>query len=129
MPYSACAKSKSPLASFSRTPVQEASLVGRILMPCFLSKPITEAMTTEAQSVSGIKPIFTSVFSGASEPAAHADDRTRGSATDRMLRLAATFTGLPSHARRCRSADDVTEVSAALVLGLRASVIGVPGIE
>src|SRR5690606_30739806 len=129
MPYSACAKSRSPLASFSRTPAQEASLVGRILMPCFLSKPITEAMTTEAQSVSGIKPIFTSVFSGASEPAAHADDRTRGSTRDRMLRLAAAFAVLPSHARRCRSADVVTVGAAALVSGLRASVIGDPGSE
>src|SRR6266852_3289489 len=41
-------------------------------MPYFLSKPSTDAMTTEAQSVSGIKPILTSDFSGASEPAAHA---------------------------------------------------------
>jgi hypothetical protein len=39
-----------------------------ILTPYFLSKPSTEAITTEAQSVSGMKPIFTSFFSGASEP-------------------------------------------------------------
>jgi hypothetical protein len=30
--------------------------------------PSTEAITTLAQSVSGMKPIFTSVFSGLSEP-------------------------------------------------------------
>src|SRR5262249_642669 len=41
-------------------------------MPYFLSNSITDAMTTEEQSVSGMKPIFTSFFSGASEPAAHA---------------------------------------------------------
>jgi hypothetical protein len=33
-----------------------------------LSKPMTDAMTTDAQSVSGMKPILTSFFSGASEP-------------------------------------------------------------
>jgi hypothetical protein len=41
-------------------------------MPYFLSKPITEAITTDEQSVSGMKPIFTSSSSGLSEPAAHA---------------------------------------------------------
>ena len=45
---------------------------GVILMPYFLSNSITEAITTDAQSVSGMKPIFTSFFSGASEPAAQA---------------------------------------------------------
>src|SRR3977135_4115895 len=43
-----------------------------ILMPYFLSNSITEAITTEEQSVSGMKPIFTSFFSGESEPAAQA---------------------------------------------------------
>ena len=33
-------------------------------------------MTTDEQSVSGMKPIFTSFFSGASDPAAHAPTRT-----------------------------------------------------
>jgi hypothetical protein len=47
-------------------------LAGVILMPYFLSKPITEAITTDEQSVSGMKPIFTSSISGLSEPAAHA---------------------------------------------------------
>src|SRR4051812_43605235 len=45
-------------------------------MPYFLSNSITEAITTEEQSVSGMKPILTSFFSGASEPAAHAPTRT-----------------------------------------------------
>ncbi len=36
-------------------------------------------MTTEAQSVSGMKPILTSGFSGASDPAAQAPARTMGS--------------------------------------------------
>src|SRR5688572_11629070 len=62
----------SPFTSLSRTLAQEASLVGVILIPYFLSMPSTEAMTTEAQSVSGMKPTFTSSFSGLSEPAAHA---------------------------------------------------------
>jgi hypothetical protein len=41
-----------------------------IFTPYFLSKPSTEAITTLAQSVRGMKPILTSSFSGASEPAA-----------------------------------------------------------
>ena len=62
--------SSSPLTSLSRTPAQEASLVGTILMPYFLSKPSAAAITTDAQSVSGMKPMRTSSFSGLSEPAA-----------------------------------------------------------
>src|SRR3982074_25280 len=45
-------------------------------MPYFLSNSITAAITTDEQSVSGMKPIFTSFFSGASEPAAQAPVRT-----------------------------------------------------
>ena len=45
-------------------------------MPYFLSNSITEAMTTEEQSVSGMKPILISFFSGASDPAAQAPVRT-----------------------------------------------------
>jgi hypothetical protein len=56
-----------------------ASLLGTILMPYFLSNSITDAITTDAQSVSGMKPTLTSVFSGASEPAAHAPARNAGS--------------------------------------------------
>ena len=40
-------------------------------MPYFLSKPSTDAITTEAQSVRGMKPTLTSSFSGLSEPAAN----------------------------------------------------------
>ena len=54
------------------------------MIPYILSKPKTDAITTEAQSVSGMKPIFTSVFSGASLPAAQAPARTRGSTSDMM---------------------------------------------
>src|SRR6185369_4906503 len=72
------AQSSSPLTSLSRTEAHEASLVGMILMPYFSSNFMTEAMTTEAQSVSGMKPIRTSFFSGASEPAAQAPLRTPG---------------------------------------------------
>jgi hypothetical protein len=60
----------------SRTLAQDASFVGTILMPYFLSISSTEAITTEAQSVSGMNPTFTSFFSGASEPAAQAAVRT-----------------------------------------------------
>ena len=75
------------MTSLSRTEAHEASLVGTILMPYFLSNSITEAITTEEQSVSGMKPILTSVFSGASEPAAHAPLRT-ASGTRLMSRRA-----------------------------------------
>ena len=71
---------RSPLTSLSRTPAHEASLVGMILTPYFLSKPSTEAITTEAQSVSGMKPIFTSASSGLSEPAAQTADWSPGTA-------------------------------------------------
>ena len=50
-----------------------------ILTPYFLSKPSTEAITTLAQSVSGMKPIFTSSFSGLSEPWAQTAARRAGS--------------------------------------------------
>jgi hypothetical protein len=60
------------LASLSRTPAHEASLLSTNLTPYFLSKPSTDAITTDAQSVNGMKPILISVFSGLSDPAAHA---------------------------------------------------------
>ena len=59
------------------------SLLDSVMVtPCFLSRPSAEAITTDAQSVSGMKPIFTSVFSGASVPAAQAPARTSGSTRD-----------------------------------------------
>jgi hypothetical protein len=60
----------SPESSLSRTLAQLASLLGMIFTPYFWSIPSTEAITMLAQSVSGMKPIFTSFFSGASEPCA-----------------------------------------------------------
>src|SRR5258706_506466 len=66
-----------------------------ILMPYFLSNSITEAITTDEQSVSGMKPIFTSFFSGASDPAAQAPTRT-ASGTRLMRALA------PVALRNCR---------------------------
>ncbi|MNI27035.1 hypothetical protein D3C73_807570 [compost metagenome] len=81
-PYSTCAISSSPFSSLSRTAAHEASLDGVMVTPYFLSMPSTDAITTDAQSVSGIKPIFTSVFSGASVPAAQAPARTSGSTND-----------------------------------------------
>src|SRR3989338_3203892 len=81
---------RSPLTSLSRTPAHEASLVGMILTPYFLSKPSTEAMRTEAQSVSGMKPIFASASSGLSEPAAQTADWSPGTAPT-ALAAAALF--------------------------------------
>src|SRR5574343_464508 len=72
MPYSACEASSSPLTSLSRTAAQLASLDGTMVMPYFLSKPIFEATITEAQSVSGMNPTLTSVFSGLPTGAASA---------------------------------------------------------
>src|SRR3981081_2691742 len=77
-PYSTCEESRSPLPSLSRTAAHDASLLGTILIPYFSSNFITEAITTDAQSVRGMKPTFTSFFSGASDPAAHAACRTPG---------------------------------------------------
>src|SRR5688572_33302698 len=86
-PYRTCAASSSPLTSLSRTAAQEASLEGMILMPYFLSNSITAAITTDEQSVSGMKPILTSFFSGASEPWAQAPVRTASGT--RLIRLVA----------------------------------------
>jgi hypothetical protein len=62
----------------SRTEAHDASLLGTILMPYFSSNLFKAAMTTDEQSVSGMKPMRTSFFSGASEPAAHAAERIPG---------------------------------------------------
>jgi hypothetical protein len=87
----------------SRTEAHEASLLGTILMPYFLSNSITEAITTDAQSVSGMKPIFNSVFSGASEPAAHAPWRIAS--------------GHEAHERGAGERATATQEFAALVAG------------
>src|SRR5687768_2352371 len=60
-------------------------------MPYFLSNSITEAITTDEQSVSGMNPIFTSFFSGASEPCAHAPVRTASGTKLSRLVAAAAF--------------------------------------
>jgi hypothetical protein len=62
----------------SRTAAHEASFDGVMLRPYFLSNPFTFAITTEAQSVSGMKPILRSFFSGASDPAAQTVARIAG---------------------------------------------------
>src|SRR5690606_33135939 len=72
IPYSTWAASSSPVFSLSRTPAQDASLLGVMFSPYLLPNPWVAATTTEAQSVSGMKPMRRSVFSGASEPAAQA---------------------------------------------------------
>ena len=66
-------------------------------MPYFLSNSITDATTTDAQSVSGMKPTFTSFFSGASEPCAHAPARIAGSTSV----INAPAADAPSRRRRC----------------------------
>src|SRR5882724_2447466 len=62
-----------------------------ILMPYFLSNSFTAAITTDEQSVSGMKPILTSFFSGASEPAAQAPTRTASGTMDRRPVAVAFF--------------------------------------
>jgi hypothetical protein len=49
-----------------------------ILTPYFWSMPSTEAITTLAQSVSGMKPILTSFFSARRSPAAYTAARRAG---------------------------------------------------
>ena len=89
--------------SLSRTPAQEA-LDSVMVTPCFLSRPSAEAITTDAQSVSGMKPIFTSVFSGASVPAAQAPARTSGSTRDNRPAPVAARAAPASQLRRPASA-------------------------
>ncbi|MNL33685.1 hypothetical protein D3C87_1556100 [compost metagenome] len=74
-----CAASSSPATSLSRTAAQLASFVGTIVIPYFLAKPFSAAITNGAQSVKGIKPTRTVSSSGLSEPAAHAECMTPGS--------------------------------------------------
>src|SRR3569623_763550 len=74
-PYSTWAASSSPWTSLSRTAAQLASLDTVTLRPYFLYRPSSYAITTLAHSGSGTKPMVRSVFSGLSEPAAHAVDR------------------------------------------------------
>src|ERR1051326_3785201 len=57
MPNRQCAACNSPVRSLSRTLAHEASLVTSTLRPYCLYRPSLSAMTTEAQSVSGIKPM------------------------------------------------------------------------
>src|SRR5579862_3460121 len=78
-----------------------------ILMPYFLSNSITEAITTEEQSVSGMKPTFNSFFSGASEPAAQAPVRT--ALGTRLMRLAAA--ACLRNPRRLPPADPFISIS------------------
>src|SRR5687768_11791658 len=89
-------------------------------MPYFLSNSITEAITTDEQSVSGMKPIFTSFFSGASEPCAHAPVRTASGTM--LIRLEAPaafrksrfFIASPKNKRRSVGRTPLFVVSAPL---------------
>src|SRR3569832_1137972 len=71
-PYSTWAASSSPWTSLSRTAAQLASFDTVTLRPYFLYRPSSEAITTLAQSVSGMKPMVRSVFSGLPKSAAKA---------------------------------------------------------
>src|SRR5437588_5450605 len=106
-PYRTCEASSSPLTSLSRTAAHDASLLGTILIPYFSSNFITEAMTTDAQSVRGMKPTFTSFFSGASDPAAHAAYRTPGAT------IASNAAPLPIVISLLRSRSGPTDVDVA----------------
>jgi hypothetical protein len=53
-PYSTCAASISPPTRRSRMPVQDSSRLSSRRMPYFSSKPSTDAITSGAQSASGM---------------------------------------------------------------------------
>jgi hypothetical protein len=75
-------------------------------------------MTTLAQSVRGIKPILTSVFSGASEPAAHTPLWPR---VEKKVAVAAPFL--------MKSRREPAPVSLmAVIAGVAASVTGVAAV-
>src|SRR5262245_26701315 len=100
----------SPFTSLSRTLAHEASLVGTILMPYFLSNSMTEAITTEAQSVRGMKPTFTSFFPGASEPAAQAALRTAAGTRLMTEAPAASLRNLRRVVRRRRPGELLSSI-------------------
>src|SRR5215210_241598 len=58
MPNRQCAPCRSPAKTLSRTVAHEASRVTSTFTPCFLYRPSSCAITTDAQSVSGMKPIL-----------------------------------------------------------------------
>jgi hypothetical protein len=66
MPMSMCVPWLSPLLSESRIAAQFAPLATVALMPYFLKKPFSCAMTIGEQSVSAMMPNFISAVSGAS---------------------------------------------------------------
>jgi hypothetical protein len=66
MPVSMCVPWRSPLERASRTAAQLACLATVELIPYFLKRPFSWAMTIGEQSVSAIIPNFTSGVSGAS---------------------------------------------------------------
>ena len=66
MPVSMCVAWMSPLDSESRIAAQLAPLATVELMPYFLKRPFSCAMTIEEQSVNAMIPNFSSEISGAS---------------------------------------------------------------
>src|SRR5687767_14338660 len=59
MPNRQCAPSRSPERTLSRIVAHDASRETSTSRPCFLYRPSSWAITTDAQSVSGMKPILT----------------------------------------------------------------------
>src|SRR5262249_56027697 len=71
MPNRQCAPCRSPASTLSRTVAHEASRETSTLTPCFLYRPNSCAITTEAQSVRGMIPSLILLPAGdfaASEP-------------------------------------------------------------
>src|SRR4029450_5073174 len=93
MPSSMCVAWMSPLLSESRIAAQLAPLLTTLLMPCFLNRPFSWAITMGEQSVSAIIPNFISLVSGAS--LAHTRPVGRSAAAS-AVRL------VPTNARRLR---------------------------
>src|SRR5262249_2161001 len=58
MPNRQCAPSRSPDRTLSRIVAHDASRETSTSRPCFLYMPRSWAITTDAQSVSGMKPIL-----------------------------------------------------------------------
>src|SRR3990167_8682368 len=121
MPASMCAPSSAPIETLSRMFAQEASFEIWLLMPCFAKYPFSCAITSGAQSVSGMMPSVRSVFSSPSPPAAQAPPGTRAVAA--FINAAAPISFPPDLSTLRRSMDvgslPVLSFIADSLLGLR----------
>src|SRR5438445_294729 len=94
----------SPLLKLSRIAAQFAPLLTIELIPYFLSRPFSCAMTIGEQSVSAIMPNFTVAVSGASLANA-VPTQPFGRPANNAVRVA-PLAALPRNARRDSSGED-----------------------